>query len=95
MDLRKILREQGVSQSDLARKLGVIRQQVSAWCNGTKNPDLESRKKIAKALGIPIVKLLDTDDTFTELMVKISTLTEEGALKVSEYIDDLNERYFQ
>jgi len=38
--LREWLRDTGMSQSDLARELGVTRQAVSAWLRGKSKPGL-------------------------------------------------------
>jgi len=54
IDFGRCLREaqnmQGVSSSDLARKLGVHRQQVNIWRNKT-NVRLDTALKVCIALG--------------------------------------------
>ena len=47
-----------INQSALGLKLGVDRHQVSKWINGIKSPKLETRKKMARKLGISITELL-------------------------------------
>jgi transcriptional regulator with XRE-family HTH domain len=42
-----------MTQAELARRLGVSRQAVTAWLNGSK-PDADSMAKIEDLLGIPM-----------------------------------------
>lgn len=43
-----------MSQAELARKLGVSQQAVSAWLNGVAMPRPEKMAQIEKILGIPM-----------------------------------------
>ena len=52
MGVKEQLNKLGMSQTDLARILGVSRQHVYNWCNGTvpaKTPEV-TREQIAEAL---------------------------------------------
>lgn len=42
----------------LAEELGVNPTTVSKWCTNTTQPDLQTLKKIADLLGIPVRELL-------------------------------------
>lgn len=57
--LKNKRKESGISQSDLAEKLGVHSQTVSKWERGIMFPDVGQYGDIANALGIPLEKLLD------------------------------------
>lgn len=60
--LRHILRETGVSQAELARRMGTSTAYVSQLCIGKiKEPSLSKAYEIADALGVPV-------DRFVELM---------------------------
>ena len=48
----------GISQSELARRIGKSRQQVHDWESGARNPKLDALMKIAQALGVPLEALL-------------------------------------
>ena len=45
MELRK---KSGLSQEDLAAKVGVARQTISKWELGETSPDMEQAKRISK-----------------------------------------------
>lgn len=53
MSLRQILRKYNMTQSELARQLGVTRQQVFFWCreNTPYKPSKKYQMKIAEILG--------------------------------------------
>lgn len=57
--LKNKRKESGISQSDLANKLGVHSQTVSKWERGIMFPDVGQYGDIANALGMPLEKLLD------------------------------------
>lgn len=43
---------EGLSQDDLAKLIGVTRETVTRWENGSRKPDEERLPKIAKETGI-------------------------------------------
>lgn len=49
---------QGVSQEELAVRLGVVRQTVSKWENGMSVPDADVLIQIAELLDVPVSQLL-------------------------------------
>lgn len=54
------LDELGVSQSELARRMGVGRQTVNTIINDRKNrPLLDTALKVSQALGIPLQDMVD------------------------------------
>ena len=55
--IRRIRKEKGVTQAELAKKCGRNLQQISDWENGRRNPKTSSLVTIAKALGVSIEKL--------------------------------------
>ena len=48
----------GMSQEELAARLGVSRQAVSKWENGTSDPSTSNLCALAKLYGIPVEELL-------------------------------------
>lgn len=48
----------GLSQDQLAEKVGVTRAAVSAWENGQYGPGRKHHKKLADALGLTVLELL-------------------------------------
>ena len=57
--LKKIRYEKGMSQGDIARKLGVHRSYISGIERGVRNPTVKNVEKIAEALGVSPHKLLE------------------------------------
>ena len=41
-------------QSDLAKDIGTTQAQISGWESGRTNPSLDTLKRLAKALDVPI-----------------------------------------
>ena len=56
--MRKIRLEKQMSQGDICRKLGVDRSYISNMESGNKNPTLSTITKIARALNVPVDRLL-------------------------------------
>ncbi|MCA6998181.1 helix-turn-helix domain-containing protein [Dickeya solani] len=52
--LQQALEEAGISQSELARRVGVNSQSVSGWCSAGILPRKEKLELLPKALGKPL-----------------------------------------
>ena len=50
--LKKLRQEKGMSQGDIARKLGVHRCYISGIERGVRNPTVKNVERIAEALGV-------------------------------------------
>ena len=59
-NIKRLRKEKGFSQEELAEKLNVVRQTVSKWENGLSVPDAEMLLKIADVLDTQISDILDT-----------------------------------
>ena len=57
--LKKLRQEKGMSQGDIARKLGVHRSYISRIERGVRNPTVKNVERIAEALGVSPHKLLE------------------------------------
>lgn len=58
--LRRLRRRRKLSQEALARRLGVRREHIAQIELGAiQSPRIETRRRLAKALGVPITQLLD------------------------------------
>ena len=71
--IKHLLLEQGLSQSDLAKKIGVHRQVLTNWLSGTRNPKIENLEKIAKALNISVEDLLNDNKNFSDVQININS----------------------
>lgn len=72
--LRKTRKEQGISQKELAAKLGVSQPSYAQYENGKRNPKMETIYKIADALEVP-VSVLCTDEKDTTLIIDMFSST--------------------
>lgn len=61
--VNEICKEKGISQKDLAKKLGVTYQSLYANLNG--NPTLSKLNDIASALGVEVGELFTPADNHT------------------------------
>lgn len=57
-NLKRIREQKGISQVDISKSLGVSRGFVSNVENGKTNPTLATITKLAKAVGVSAVELL-------------------------------------
>ncbi len=60
-NIKRLRKEKGLSQEELAEKINVVRQTVSKWENGLSVPDAEMLLKIADVLDTQISVILDAD----------------------------------
>jgi transcriptional regulator with XRE-family HTH domain len=63
MKLARLYR--GMSQSELAEKAGLKQAQVSRLESGTREPRLQTARKLAEALGVDVDLLFPSDDPST------------------------------
>lgn len=85
--LVKLRKEKGLSQEELADKLGLSRQAVSKWERAEASPDTDNLICLAKLYGVSLDKLLKTDDeteTIIDEQVKKDEAPSEEATKASE-----------
>jgi transcriptional regulator with XRE-family HTH domain len=69
--LRAVMMETGTSYSELARLVGVSRQSVYRWRDGTVEPSLERLRQIADALRVPRTRLmLHEGQTYPTLVIQ-------------------------
>ena len=61
-NLEKILKQQSVTKSELARQLNVSRQRVNNWTRGKNYPSRNLVKLISAYLKVPIDKLFFNED---------------------------------
>ena len=61
--LKAVRKQAGLSQEQLAEKLGVSRQAVTKWETGAGMPDIENIRAISALLGISIDELLSNERT--------------------------------
>lgn len=75
----------GLSQNELAEKLGWPYQRISQYENGYRNPKEPIIKKIADAIGVPASFFIDDEDEFLD-----SVSAHQFIKRASQYFDIAN-----
>ncbi|AEB06358.1 transcriptional regulator, XRE family [Coriobacterium glomerans PW2] len=57
--IRKII---GLTQAQLAERIGVARTTVTQWENGTSNPPIKTIQRLAQTLGVPVTIVVGDND---------------------------------
>lgn len=90
----------GITQAELARRLGVTPQAISQYERGEKKPKIETIKKIADALGVSWFRLSHLDDLVAtseeRVLEKIEENNEQlvsGAPKECDSLPDIEEAH--
>lgn len=85
-NLKQIRKSKGITQEELAIKLGVVRQTVSKWEKGISVPDSEMLIEIAEFFETSVAELLgetininETETSISELSNKLSLINEQLA----------------
>lgn len=61
--LEELRKKMGLSQEDLAKKINMTQQRISAYEKGKREPDLETLKVLADFFGVTTDFLLGKDET--------------------------------
>ncbi len=61
-DIRQLRTARGITQADLATKVGVTRQTIIAIEQGRYSPSLEMAFQIAKVFGLPLDAVFQYED---------------------------------
>ena len=77
-------KEKGLTQEQLAEKLGVTNKAVSKWETGKGMPDLAIIQELSKILGITVSTLLNGEESKEDELI----------IKLLKIIEDLRQLYF-
>ena len=80
-NLKKIRKENNLSQEQLAEKLGVSRQSVSKWENGEAYPEMDKVLQICKMFNLNIDELLNQD-------IKKVNEEKQSKINIDKYVGD-------
>ena len=83
-NIKKARLDAGLTQIEVAEKLGVAQAQYARWENGGRNPKDETVKKLAEIFGVTFEKLQgrnDGLDDIVDLLRKVE-LTDEQKLEI-------------
>ena len=85
-------KKSGLSQEDVAEKLGVSRQTVSKWETDETVPDIRQSKKMAVLYNMTLDELIDFDLDIREIQEAIDRTSEEKEhVDISRYVGRLEE----
>lgn len=60
--LATVRKERGLTQAELAEKIGRSKKVISGWECGARKPSFVSLQRLAKALDIDVFELVDDDE---------------------------------
>lgn len=75
--LAQLRKEKGLSQYELADRMGFSRGQVANYEQGKREPDYETLQKIADFFDVSTDYLLGRRDTYTQAVGRVNRLSEE------------------
>lgn len=84
-NIRDIRKQKGMTQEELANRIGVVRQTVSKWEKNLSVPDADLLQRIAQVLEVPVSALLgakiEIEDHSNDLAVQLSRINEQLSIK--------------
>lgn len=83
--IRKYRKEKGITQKEMANRLGVTTPAVNKWEKGTSCPDITLLAPIARLLGISLDTLLSFQEELTNEEITNLVLEADERLKTSAY----------
>lgn len=95
--LKHRLLDLGITQKQLADKLGVHKQVLANWLNGSRNPKRENVKKLAEILDLPISFFYEDDGqkNFIENSGTIGAIGNNNSVNMEEKLKDHEIRILQ
>ena len=89
--LQELRKEKGLTQEQLADKMGVARRTVSRWETGNNLPDLDILIELSDLYEVGLRELLDGERKSEDMNKEM----EETVLKVAEYSNEEKTRFTQ
>lgn len=97
--IKKYRKEIGITQEEMANRLGVTTPAVNKWENGNSNPDIELLAPIARLLHISLDALLSFHETLSDVEIEEmiremdKMFSEEGYEKTYEWAVKIVKEY--
>lgn len=85
-------KKQGLSQEEVAEKLGVSRQTISKWELDETLPDINQSKKLAAAFKVSLDELIEFDPDLNDIKEVIAK-TSEGKQQAIDWTNVWAEKY--
>lgn len=80
-NLKEVRISRGLTQTELADKLGIAQQVISRYERGNFMPQLDNAKIIADALGVTVDELIIIKEAKEKVAKKLKQLEEESNIK--------------
>lgn len=89
-NIKKARLDAGLTQKEVAEKLGVAQAQYARWENGGRNPKDETVEKLAKIFNTSFETLKGRDDGLEEIvsLLKKYELTEEDKQEINTFLEN-------
>ena len=89
-NIKKARLDAGLTQLEVAEKLGVAQAQYARWENGGRNPKDETVEKLAEILGTSFEILIGRDDWLEEIvsLLREYELTEEDKKEIITFLEN-------
>lgn len=81
-NLFKARRKKGLSQEEVAERLGVSRQTISKWETGETLPDIQQAKRLAMLYGLSLDELIELDPDAQEIQAMIDKTSDEVTARI-------------
>ncbi len=75
-NIRNIRKEKGLTLQQIADSMGCSPQLISQYESGKRQPKLETQKKLANALNVPIYELAEYKDPLPDIDLQANIITE-------------------
>lgn len=98
-NIRKLRRDAGLSQAELARRIGFSRASVNQWEHGVSQPRMGTVRKLAEVFGVPISTIV-ADETPSSIQIDARgeyilflfyKLNDEGKMEAAARLREMTE----
>lgn len=89
--IRKYRKEKHFSQAKLGEIIGCTNSTIAKYENGNLEPNLETLKRIATTLDIPLIELVDDNSNNIPLKGILNNTTSESSISQQMYASILND----
>ncbi len=81
-NLFRVRKKRGLSQEEVAEKLGVSRQTISKWELDETLPDIRQSKRLANLYGMTLDELIEFDPELEDIREAIDRVPDSAAEKI-------------
>ena len=85
-ELRNSWAGKGISQAELARRIGVPQNRISRWETGAYRPSLDDVIALAEFFGVPIARFFPSEDLAPEITQLIAAANGMDSTSLKELV---------